>query len=185
MGAGVATNEFLGWWWVGYTASLKELLGRFFDHDVKVYDHVSRKETKPEFAKTHGATYKGDVTVLVDSQSASAAELFARVMQLEGRGKVLGDRSEGAVMEARGYQEQVGGDYAVFYEFSVTSANLLMKDGKSLEKIGVTPDEVLIPTAEQLAGGLDPVLSHAAELQGMKLDPAAAGKLFPFEWPSL
>jgi C-terminal processing protease CtpA/Prc len=56
-----------------------------------------------------------------------------------------------------------------------------MSDGKSLENIGVTPDEVRLPTAEDLAAGRDTVLSYAASLVGVKVDPVEAGKLFPIE----
>jgi C-terminal processing protease CtpA/Prc len=118
----------------------------------------------------------------VDSQSASAAELFARVMQLENRGTVLGDRSSGSVMEARGYGYSQGLDTIVPYGFSVTEADLIMKDGKSLEHVGVTPDEIVIPTGRDLATGQDPALARAVEVAGGKLDPAQAGKMFPFEW---
>jgi C-terminal processing protease CtpA/Prc len=169
----------------GYIETLKFMLGHFFDHDVKLGDRVTRKETKPEMIKPRSPLYNGNVIVLVDHNSASAAELFARVMQLEHRGKVIGDRSAGAVMEAHEFEESTGTDYKVYYGLSITSANILMTDGKSLETTGVVPDELLLPNAFQLAGGRDPVLSYAADLAGVKLDPGEAGKLFPYEWPSL
>jgi C-terminal processing protease CtpA/Prc len=85
-------------------------------------------------------------------------------------------------MEARYYSESMGAETKMFFGVQVTSANLIMSDGKSLEKTGVTPDELLVPTAADLAAGRDPVLAHAVELAGGKLDAEAAGKLFPFEW---
>jgi len=48
--------------------------------------------------------------------------------------------------------------------------------------LGVTPDVTVLPTASDLAEGRDPALAKAAELGGLKLDPIAAGKMFPFEW---
>ena len=57
-----------------------------------------------------------------------------------------------------------------------------MSDGKSLENVGVTPDEVAIPSGADLAAGRDPVLAHAASLVGIALDAEKAGKLFPKEW---
>jgi C-terminal processing protease CtpA/Prc len=167
----------------GAILTLDRALGNVFDHDVKIADRVGRKELKPEIAKTRGGeVFSGTLIVLVDSGSASAAELFPRVIQLEHRGTVLGDHSAGAVMEARRYSGSQGMDTKVFYGFSITEADLIMKDGKSLEHTGVTPDEIMIPTAKDLASGSDPVLARALELAGHKVDPAAAGKMFPFEW---
>lgn len=85
-------------------------------------------------------------------------------------------------MEARHYPYSQGLDTKIFYGFSVTDADLIMKDGKSIEHTGVTPDEVVLPTGQDLAAGRDPVLARAAELAGEKLSPAEAGKMFPFEW---
>ncbi len=169
----------------GSTETLSRLVAALFDHDVKICDRVGRKDHKPMMAQYHGQKFTGQVIVLVDSGSASAAELFARVMQLEHRGTVIGDRTSGAVMESLRYVEHQGFGTIIMYGFSVTEANLIMSDGKSLEKAGVTPDELLLPTAADLAAGRDPVLARAAELAGVKLDPVAAGKLFPFEWPPL
>jgi carboxyl-terminal processing protease len=166
----------------GDVESLRSLVGFLFDKEVKIADRMGRKETKPLIAKHYGNPFEGTLVVLVDADSASAAELLARVVQLEHRGTVIGDRTAGAVMEARFYSESLGTNSKIFYGFSVTDANLIMSDGRSIEKTGVSPDEVVLPTAADLAAGRDPVLAHAAEIAGAKLDPAAAGKLFPFEW---
>jgi C-terminal processing protease CtpA/Prc len=167
----------------GAILTLERMLGNVLDHDLKIADRIGRKEMKPEIAKTRGGNaFSGKLIVLVDSDSASAAELFPRVIQLEHRGIVVGDRTMGAVMEARDYSGAQGVDTKIFYGFSITEADLIMKDGKSLEHVGVTPDEVIIPSAKDLAGGRDPALSRAAELAGLNIEPAAAGKLFPFEW---
>ena len=167
----------------GAAFTLEHMLGNVFDHDVKIAERVGRKQLKPAIAKTRGANaYSGKLVVLIDSGSGSAAELFPRVIQLEHRGTVVGDRTAGAVMEALGYSNSQGADTKIFYTFSITDADLTMKDGKSLEHVGVTPDEVIIPTAQDLSAGRDPALSRAAELAGVAIDPAAAGKMFPFEW---
>jgi carboxyl-terminal processing protease len=169
----------------GRTDTLKTIVGYLFDKEVKIADRVGRKESKPMIARHQGNPFSGKLIVLVDSNSASASELLARLVQLEHRGTVLGDRTAGAVMESRIYEDSRGVDVKFYYDFSVTDANLLMSDGKSLEKTGVTPDEIVLPTGADLAAGRDPVLARAAELAGARLEPAEAGKLFPYEWAPL
>jgi len=105
------------------------------------------------------------------------------VVQLHARGTVIGDRSSGRVMEARHYDHKLGAETIVPYGVSVTESDLIMGDGKSLEHVGVTPDELDLPTAADMAGGRDPVLAHAADLLGVKLSPEDAGRFFPLEWP--
>jgi len=169
----------------GSVETLEYVVGNLFGKDVKIADRVGRKEHKPQLAKTSRDPYAGKLIVLVDSRSASAAELLARLTQIEHRGVVLGDRSSGSVMEAKHYSEQMGQDSLVFYGVSVTDADLIMSDGKSLEHVGVTPDELILPTGADLAAGRDPVMVRAAELAGVAMNPSEAGKLFPYEWPPL
>ncbi|HEV3471204.1 MAG TPA: S41 family peptidase [Pyrinomonadaceae bacterium] len=167
----------------GFEETLLRMVGHLFKQDVQVGELRRRKEAKPLVARTVGAgAFGGKLVVLLDSRSGSAAELLARVVQLEKRGTVVGDRSAGKVMRSRGHGHQLGTDIAIFYGVSVTDADIVMADGKSLEKVGVTPDEVRLPSAEDLAAKRDPVLAHAASLVGLKLDPEKAGALFPVEW---
>jgi len=167
----------------GLIDAMRRMASYLFDHDVTIADEVTRKDRSKIIAKTRGAgAYAGKVIVLIDSGSASSAELLARVVQLEKRGLVIGDRSSGDVMETRYFPYDQGGTVRIFYDFAVTQANLIMTDGKSLEGIGVLPDEIALPAPADLAVGRDPVLSHAAQLAGLSLNPVAAGLLFPFEW---
>ncbi|HYN84544.1 MAG TPA: S41 family peptidase [Pyrinomonadaceae bacterium] len=166
----------------GYVVTLERLVGHLFDRDIKIADLKGRKEMKPSVAKRRAPTYTGKLIVLVDSRSGSASELFARVVQLEKRGTVVGDRTAGAVMQSRLYDMTMGVETITVYGVSITEADVIMSDGRSLERIGVTPDEVRLPTADDLAAGRDPVLAYALSLAGIEVDAAKAGALFPVEW---
>ncbi len=168
----------------GYEITLKRLVGYFFDRDLKIADLKGRREMKPLVAKTRGNNiFKGQLAVLVDSRSASASEIFARVAQIEKRGIVIGDRTAGAVMRGRmvghAYERGVPDSaWLSFYGASITEADGIMADGKSLEYVGVLPDELLLPTAADLAAHRDPVLARAAAQFGIKISAAKAGALF-------
>jgi C-terminal processing protease CtpA/Prc len=158
-------------------------LGNFFDHDLKVGDLKRRKEEKAMTAKTRGDhIFTGKLVVIIDSESGSAAELFARVVQLEKRGTIIGDRSAGAVMRSKQYSHELGVETVVPYGVSITDADVVMGDGKSLEHVGVVPDEVKLPTALDIAAKRDPVLAYAISLLGGNISPEKAGTLFPIEW---
>ena len=167
----------------GYETTLLRMISNLFDHDIKLGEVKRRKETKPLVAKTRGdGTFPGKLIVLIDSKSGSAAELFARTVQLEKRGVVIGDVSAGAVMRSKQYDHDLGTDTVIFFGASITDADVIMTDGKSLERVGVIPDEVKVPTASDLAAKRDPVLAYAAILAGVNISPEKAGALFPIEW---
>ena len=167
----------------GYETTLLRMVSNFFDRDIKLGDVKRRKDTKPMTAKTRGENiFAGKLIVLIDSRSGSAAELLSRVVQLEKRGTVIGDISAGAVMRSKQYDYELGLDTVIFYGASITDADIVMSDGKSLERIGVIPDEIKLPTSVELAAKHDPVLAYAASLIGVTISPEKAGGLFPIEW---
>jgi len=170
----------------GYEDFLSCFLGGMFEHDIKIANRIGRKSRSALVAKSRaGKTFNGKLIVLVDSESGSAAELFARVVQLEKRGIVVGDRSSGKVMESKFHPNQIetmGGVFR-FGEF-ITESDLIMVDGKSLENVGVVPDQRIVPTPSDLTANRDPVLADAAGQVGVNISPEEAGKLFPIEWSS-
>lgn len=166
----------------GYVKTLENLVGYFFDRDIHIAELKGRKKMDPQKAKSKGnQSFSGKVIVLVDSNSGSAAEIFARVIQLEKRGVVLGDTSAGAVMQSMTYQTDMGaGNNVVSYAISITNADVIMSDGKSLEHTGVIPDETILPSGNDLSNQRDPVLAKAVEMLGGKLSAEEAGKFFKY-----
>lgn len=166
----------------GNVVTLEKLAGYFFEKDIKIADLKGRKPMDPQLAKSEGpGIFNGKVIVLIDASSASAAEIFARLMQLEKRGIVLGDISAGAVTQSKFVSFDAGTVNMISYGMNLTRADVIMSDGKSLEHVGVTPDEVIIPTGKDIFERSDPVMSRALELSGVKITPTEAGKFFPVE----
>jgi len=65
----------------------------------------------------------------------------------------------------------------IFFGVQVTDADVVMSDGGRLERVGVRPDELLIPTSADLAAKRDPALARALTLAGVPTDAAKAGTL--------
>jgi len=162
----------------GSVNTLLRLIGQLYEKDLVVATEVSRGKRKEVIAKGAGKDwYRGPVVVLVDAESASASEVFARTLQLTGRGKVIGDRTAGAVRSSTGYFHTIGTQIIIPYGTSVAIADVVMPDGGKLENAGVIPDELVLPTGEDIAAGNDPVLARALTLLGVPFTPKKAGAL--------
>jgi C-terminal processing protease CtpA/Prc len=171
----------------GLVSTMNYFAGRFFEKDVLVGSEELRDSSKQRSVEGSGAkAFKGEVVVLIDSDSASASEVFSRLMQLEKRGRIIGDTSAGAVMTSVGYAIttplygrtiQVQGSFQVSY-MSVSVGDLVMRDGNRLERVGVLPDKRIGPTPEALMNKSDPVLAYAAELLGGRITPEKAGTFY-------
>lgn len=172
----------------GYVDTELYLTSYFFDHDVAIGTENSRKKSKDVVSKSKkDDSFKGDLGVLIDSESASSSEIFARVIQLEKRGTIYGDTSMGAVMTAEEYglvtpmfqnrMEAIGGEKYYVSFFEVTVADFVMRDGGRLEGTGVAPDIPIGPSPTALVQKADPVLAYAAGLLGAKMTAEQAGEL--------
>ncbi len=168
----------------GYVSTEIYLTSYFFNHDVKIGDEITRKKTIERIAKSRREkVFNGELIVLIDSDSASASEVFARVIQIEKRGKIVGDVSAGAVMTSQIHYLTIGHNTMTLGVFvacalNLTVGDLIMSDGNRLEDIGVIPDFPVGPTSYALAQKTDPVLSFAVSKLGGELTPEKAGTFY-------
>lgn len=162
----------------GAVDALRALVGATFDREVTVVSMHTRKGVKHETARPARKRFSGRLIVLVDARSASASEIYARVVQLEGRGTVIGDRTAGMVMVSEFHPHTFGLGNVTAYATSITVADARMRDGASLEGVGVTPDVPMVPSPSDLAAGRDPVLARAIAEAGGTLSPEQAGSLY-------
>jgi len=167
----------------GYDVTLNELVAHLYGRSVTIGRDVGRSGGRSVKLAKSGRQFTGQLVVVVDSRSGSNAEVFARAVQLEHRGTVVGDRTAGAVMQARivGFSF-TDGKNVVPYFFSVTIADFVANDGHTLEHVGVTPDEIVLPGPDELRSGADPALARAFALCGVTLTPADAAALVHADW---
>jgi C-terminal processing protease CtpA/Prc len=148
----------------GEENALKEFAGMFEDSEQVMANVVGRKKTEPMVIKPRRPHYKQPLFILVDSDTGSAAEMFARHFQLSKRAIIIGDKTAGAVTAAKTFYEEMGVDSVVSYAVYIGTGKVVFPDGSVLEKVGVTPDVPCIPTAKDVAEERDPCLSLAVQM---------------------
>ncbi len=171
----------------GYVVTMEKMVANLFESDLKIADLKRREDSDDDDdvmeSESRGSdAYTGKLVILIDSGSGSASEILARFVQLKKRGTIIGDTSAGAVMQAIPTSFTMGVNTVIAYGARITNADVILEDGKSLEKVGVTPDIVVIPEPADLAYERDPVLSRAAKELGFEITPEQAGGFFPVVW---
>ncbi len=99
-------------------------------------------------ARSGDAWERIPLAVLIDENTASAAEIIAAALKVNGRAIVLGQRSYG-----KGSVQNVfalDGSHAV----RLTTARYYTADGRSIQDHGVQPDIVLAPSSSAAGAGL-------------------------------
>ncbi|MDQ8205611.1 S41 family peptidase [Pelagicoccus sp. SDUM812003] len=99
--------------------------------------------------------YLGPVAVLVDEGSCSTSEIFAAGLQEAGRARVFGHATPGAALPSV-VMRLPNGDF-----LQMATGDFETPGGRSLEGVGVAPDEFVSISPVDLSKGNDTVL-HAA-----------------------
>jgi len=163
----------------GLLSAWTRLASYMVERDAIVGETQHRNRREPIIVKPRTPSFRGKLIVLTDSRSASASELFARFIQQQQRGLVVGDRSAGLVLTSHFYWHQLGRDIVIPYGVQISISDVVMADGLRLERVGVLPDIRVVPTGADLATAADPVLAHAMSMAGHPMDAATAGRLLP------
>ena len=112
---------------------------------------------QPERIITHKSdqVYKGKVVVLVDEVSASASEVFAAAMQEHHRAMIIGRQTCGCVLNS--WSKQLRGGGTLRWSARIYSS----PQSRTLEGVGVTPDDTVALTLSDLRQGRDVALEAA------------------------
>lgn len=131
------------------------LAGFFVPQQEQVLGTMVRRDSKLKFTVNPRAEiFTGPLAILIDSGTASTAEIMAGGLQDLGRARIFGSRSMGAALPSV-IERLPSGDL-----FQYPVANYISRNGKTLEGEGVTPDQTVALTPALLAAG-DPVLDAA------------------------
>jgi carboxyl-terminal processing protease len=98
------------------------------------------------------------IVVLVDGGTASAAEILAGALQDNKLATLVGQTTFG-----KGIVQTVT-PLSQGSAVILTTARYLTPSGRSIHKIGITPDIEIVPTAQDLEQGKDPVFDKAVEI---------------------
>ena len=153
----------------GSAAMVEALVGKFFSKQTPIGQLETRTGaavtlafgtiTLIELRRTvpgNPDAYNGRVAVLIDSDSASAAEATAAALQSTGRALVVGEASCGCLLMYLGYAKLPGGGELAYSEVGFTSIK-----GERIEGRGVQPDLPVARSVEDIRTGRDRALEMA------------------------
>ncbi len=148
----------------GRIDTVAELAGHFEPERAVLARLIGRKRTTLLKIKPHRPALDIPMVILVDSRTASAAEMFARYFQKKGRAQIIGDVSAGRVNDALYYPEKIGASHLLTFGLQISVALVVLEDGEVLEGHPLVPDYPCLPTESDLREHHDPCLKKAVAL---------------------
>jgi carboxyl-terminal processing protease len=142
----------------GALSAAVEVASQFLAGGVVLYEQRQDGQEKPYRASANGLALDWPLVVLVDSASASGAEIIAGALQDRGRAPLIGEQTfgKGAVQHVH---ELTDGS-----SLHVTVARWLTPHRNHIDKQGLVPNETVTLTEDDVAAGRDPQLEKAIAL---------------------
>ncbi len=142
----------------GIGAMAMGMAGWFVDRDGERLGTLYMRDGTLNFTiNPRPEVYSGALAILVDSTSASTAEIFAGGLKDLKRARIFGERTAAAALPSA-IEMLPNGD-----GFQYALANYISEGGKALEGSGVEPDVEAPWTREALLAGRDPALEAALD----------------------
>ena len=135
----------------------------FLTDGVIVSTHGRIAEEDSTYTAREAEKWRVPLTLIIDNQSASAAEIFSGAIREHDRGKIVGVRSFGKG-SVQGIFQLEGTDAGL----RLTTAKFYSPTGKPYSRVGVEPDRVVHQTARPVNGVLamkdDAMLTEALQV---------------------
>lgn len=146
----------------GFFMEMRDCLQPFYEEKTEFGESVQRNGKRiPLMVPGRGTgAYKGEVVVLTDRNSYSAAEVFAAAMKDSGRATIVGRKSGGVALLALHRRLPDGG------EVSVSFRDYFRSNGARIEGAGVEPDIVVKKNLGDMRRNMDRDLERAFDLLG-------------------
>jgi carboxyl-terminal processing protease len=142
----------------GYLESAVDVASEFIDSGIIVYEEYGDGHRNTFQARRGGLATDIPMVVLINKGTASASEIVAGAIQDTGRGKLVGVTSygKGSVQLPTILKNQEGAVH-------ITVARWLTPNERTIQGIGLTPDEEVPITDQDLSEKRDPQLEKAVD----------------------
>jgi C-terminal peptidase prc len=142
----------------GSIEALNNIASELLKNNNAFYNLYSQNEIREYRFSVSQDAYKGNLIVLVDELSISAAEIFSDILQFTGSAKIVGSQTPGSVLSG----ELINLDYN--YSLLLPTQDWIRSDGFRLEGNGVTPDYSVELNQKDLKANIDSQLEFAKSL---------------------
>lgn len=143
----------------GLLDSVTQVLSMFLPKDTPLYSLTDASGKRTEY-KADGSVraHIPPIVVLTNDGTASGAELFAAGLNEHGLAQVVGEKTAGCVGTGQLFPLSDGS------AIQVTVAKMVTGTGEDLNRVGVTPNDPVSMSVQDLSSGKDPQLDKAIQV---------------------